>query len=73
MNLVDGVTTFPVPVGSNTSLARSKDTVRRMEAVSQGDLAAVVARNCHRYDFSGMFFGTDLLFSNFLYHIFTWD
>ena len=45
MNLVDGVTTFPVPVGSDTSLARSEDTVRRMVAVSQGDLAAVVARN----------------------------
>ena len=37
MNLVDGVTTFPVPVGS--------DAVRRIEAVSRGDLAAVVARN----------------------------
>ena len=45
MNLVDGVTTFPVPVGSNTSLARSKDTVRRMEAVGWGDLATVVVRN----------------------------
>ena len=45
MNLVDGVMTFPVPVGSDTSLTRSKDAVRRMEAVSQGDLAAVVARN----------------------------
>ena len=45
MNLVDGVTTFPVPVGHNTSLARSEDTVRRMEAVGRGDLAAVVARN----------------------------
>ena len=45
MNLVDGVTTFPVPVGSDTSLARSEDTVRRMVAVSRGDLAAVVVRN----------------------------
>ena len=45
MNLVDGATTFPVPVGNDTSLARSEDVVRRMEAVGQGDLAAVVARN----------------------------
>ena len=45
MNLVDGVTTFPVPVGNNVSLARSEDAVHRMEAVSQGDLAVVVARN----------------------------
>ena len=45
MNLVDGATTFPVPVGSNTSLARSEDAVRCMEAVSWADLAAVVARN----------------------------
>ena len=45
MNLVDGATTFPVPVGNNASLARSEDPVRRMEAVGRGDLAAVVARN----------------------------
>ena len=45
MNLVDGATTFPVSVGNNVSLTRSEDTVHRMEAVSQGDLAAVVARN----------------------------
>ena len=45
MNLVDGVTTFPVPVGNDMSLARSEDAVRRMEAVGQGDLAVVVARN----------------------------
>ena len=45
MNLVDGVMTFPVPVGNNVSLTRSEDTARRMEAVSQGDLAAVLARN----------------------------
>ena len=37
MNLVDGAMTFPVSVGN--------DAVRRMEAVGQGDLAAVVARN----------------------------
>ena len=45
MNLVDGATTFPVPVGNDASLTRSEDAVRRMEAVGQGDLAAVVARN----------------------------
>ena len=45
MNLVDGATTFPVPVGNDASLARSEDAVRHMEAVGQGDLAAVVARN----------------------------
>ena len=45
MNLVDGVTTFPVLVGNDTSLARSEDAVRRMEAVGRADLAAVVARN----------------------------
>ena len=45
MNLVDGATTFPVPVGHDASLARSEDAVRRMEAVGWGDLAAVVARN----------------------------
>ena len=45
MNLVDGATTFPVPVGNDASLARSEDVVRRMEAVGRGDLAAVVARN----------------------------
>ena len=39
------MTTFPVPVGSDTSLARSKDAVCHMEAVGQADLAAVVARN----------------------------
>ena len=45
MNLVAGVTTFPVPAGFDASLARSKDVVRRMEAVGQGDLAAVLMRN----------------------------
>ena len=45
MNLVDGVMTFPVLVGSDASLARSEDAVRHIEAVGRGDLAAVVARN----------------------------
>ena len=45
MNLVDGATTFPVPVGSDASLARSEDAVCCMEAVGRVDLAAVVARN----------------------------
>ena len=45
MNLVDGAMTFPVSVRNDASLTRSEDTVRRMEAVGQGDLAAVVARN----------------------------
>ena len=42
---MDGATTFPVLVRNDVSLARSEDTVRRMEAVSRGNLAAVVARN----------------------------
>ena len=45
MNLVDGATTFPVPVGNDVSLARSEGTAHRMAAVGRGDLAAVVARN----------------------------
>ena len=45
MNLVDGVTTFPVPVGSNVSLTRSEATVHCMEAVGWANLAAVIARN----------------------------
>ena len=45
MNLVDGVTTFPVLVGNDASLVRSEDAVRCMEAVGRDDLAAVVARN----------------------------
>ena len=45
MNLVDGATTFPVPVGNDASLTRSEDAVCCMEAVGWGDLAAVVARN----------------------------
>ena len=39
MNLVDGATTFPVPVGNDASLAKSEDAVCRMEAVGR---AAVV-------------------------------
>ena len=31
MNLVDGVTTFPVPVGNDMSLTRSEDTARHMK------------------------------------------
>ena len=45
MNLVDGVTTFPVSVRSNASLARSEDAARQMAAVGRGDLAAVLVRN----------------------------
>ena len=45
MNLVDGVTTFPVPVGSDASLTRSEDAARRMAAVGRGDLAVVLVRN----------------------------
>ena len=45
MNLVDGAMTFPVLVGNDVSLARSEDVVHHMEAVSRGDLAAVVVRN----------------------------
>ena len=45
MNLVDGATTFPVPVGNDVSLARSEDTAHHMEAVGQVDLAAVLVRN----------------------------
>ena len=39
------MTTFPVPVGSDVSLARSEDAAHRMAAVGWGDLAAVLARN----------------------------
>ena len=45
MNLVDGAMTFPVPVGNDASLARSEDAACHMEAVGQGDLAGVLARN----------------------------
>ena len=45
MNLVDGVTTSPVPVGNDASLARSEDTARCMAAVGRGDLAVVLVRN----------------------------
>ena len=39
------MTTFPVLVGNDVSLARSEDVICRMEAVGRGNLAAVVARN----------------------------
>ena len=45
MNLVAGVTSFPVPVRFDVSLAKSKDVVCRMEAQGQGDLAVVLTRN----------------------------
>ena len=45
MNLVAGVATFPVLVGFDTSLTRSKDAVCQMEAVGQGGLAVVLTRN----------------------------
>ena len=45
MNLVAGVTTFPVPAGFDVSLARSEDVVCQMEAVGQGDLAVVLTRS----------------------------
>ena len=45
MNLVAGVTTFPVPVGFNASLTRSEDMVCQMGAAGQGDLAVVLMRN----------------------------
>ena len=45
MNLVAGVVTFPVPVGFDASLTRSKDMVCQMEAVGQGGLAVVLTRN----------------------------
>ena len=44
MNLVDGVTTFPVLVGNDVSLTRLEDVARHMEAVSWGNLTAVLAR-----------------------------
>ena len=45
MNLVDGVTTFPVPVRNDMSLARSEDAACRMAAVGRDDLAVVLVRN----------------------------
>ena len=45
MNLVAGVMTFPVPARFNVSLARSEDVVCQIEAIGQGDLAAVLMRN----------------------------
>ena len=41
---MDGAITFPILVGNNTSLARSEDAARHIEAVGWGDLAAVLAR-----------------------------
>ena len=37
--------TFPVPARFNVSLARSEDVVCQIEAIGQGDLAAVLMRN----------------------------
>ena len=37
--------TFPVLVGSDNSLERSKAAVQQMEAQGWGDLAAIVQRN----------------------------
>ena len=45
MNLVAGVTSFPVPVRFDASLARSEDVVHQIEAQGKGDLAAVLRRN----------------------------
>ena len=42
MNLVAGAQTFPVPVGRDSSLERSKNTVQQMEAHGWGDLAVVL-------------------------------
>ena len=44
MNLVDGATTFPVPLGNDESLARSEAAVCCIEAVGRADLAVVVVR-----------------------------
>ena len=45
MSLVAGIQTFPVLVGRDSSLKRSKDMVQQMEACGWGDLAAVLQRN----------------------------
>ena len=45
MNLVAGVTSFPVSAGLDVSLARSEDMIHRIEVHSQGDLAVVLQRN----------------------------
>ena len=45
MNLVAGVTTFPVLAGFNVSLIRSEDVVCRMEAVDQVIPAVILTRN----------------------------
>ena len=42
---MDGAITFPILVGNNTSLARSEDATRHIEAVGWGNLAAVLVRN----------------------------
>ena len=39
------MTTFPVLVGNDVSLARSEDAVCHMEAVGWANLAAIVVRN----------------------------
>ena len=39
------MTSFPVPVRSDASLARSEDMICRMEAVGRANLAAILARN----------------------------
>ena len=45
MNLVAGVTTFPVPASLDPSLERSEDTAYQMETQGWGDLAVVLQRN----------------------------
>ena len=45
MNLVAGVTTFPVLARFDTSLTRSEDVAHHMEVYGQGDLAVVLERN----------------------------
>ena len=45
MNLVAGVTTFPVPARFDMSLTRSEDAVHLMEARGWEDLAVVLQRN----------------------------
>ena len=39
------MTTFPVPVRNNASLARSEDAAHQMAAVGRDNLAVVVTRN----------------------------
>ena len=45
MNLVAGAQSFPVLVGRDLSLKRSKDAVLQMEAQGWEDLAVVLWRN----------------------------